>query len=519
MASTGRIYTRKSRHLGDPDDPSLMAHHLALLQRLAAERGIEIVQVIEEIGGGETIVQRPHFQSLILAYEQGRFRDEALLVVEFSRLTRGDQAEVGRVMRALTRANIRLITPAGDYDLKEADHEFLLGLLSLVSRNELQRYRQRVKVKLDEMTREGKLVGGMVPYGYRWDFQTKKPVPDPERFPVLQAWCKEILTDSSATLAARYGVPFDLICRTLRNPTICGYPARRWEPHQGRKAWRSRTMRLPRSEWTWPETIGDYEAACSRAEWDAIQAALDARLISRSATWTTDGWCRRVLQFHSSPEVGDPLPGAVGLSWRSRPARYSTYLLRQRGADGEYRSGPFIPRATVHAAATEALRQLFREPAPLIVRARAFEAQQAAEKARGQSDHEAAILKLAEKRRLLDTVSLAELTATDPEHQDSLRRHRESLTTEIRALSRRAPARPQEPVPLSAAVLQSLAPAFEEQWAATSDAEKALLVGAFLESIHVYVDSYRGRRKSVRVVIGWDYQPWTGKEPVRIEMR
>lgn len=513
--ATGRIYTRKSRHLGDPEDPSLLAHHVAALRRLAAEQGIDLVEVIEEIGSGETIDQRPCFRDLILAYEQGRYRDEALLVVAVDRLCRGDGREMGRVRDALARARILLVTPGRTYDLQQPDDDLLHGFVQLLARHELARYKQRVKVKLDQMTREGKCVGGMVPFGYIWDFREKKPLPDPDRFPILQSWCREILMESSSVLSRRYGISFDRICATLRNPTICGYPARRWEPHNGRRPWKSRTFRLPRSEWMWPERQGDYTPACTLEEWQAIQAVLDARTMSRSATWHTDGWCRRLLVFHGTPD-GPPLPGSVGLSWRSYPTHYPTYLLRQRGDQGQFKAGPFISRETVHAATTTALRQLFERPERLLTTLHAYQVQQEARNASRGDSATSAALSVERLRASLSRLVAMEVAATDPEHLRALAEQREAIQKQLAAL-RSQPAPVAVPAfALPQALLMAMAGGFDAVWGTTADAEKAVVATGLLSALHVWVDSYRGRRQSRREVIGWDYHERAGGEEIRL---
>lgn len=503
----GRIYTRKSRHLGDPDDPALMAHHLTLLQRLAAERGIEIVETITEIGSGESIEQRPAFRDLLQAYEQGRYRDEVLLVVAVDRLCRGDGREMGRVHDALVQSHIGLVTPDRTYDLHKPDDDLIHGFTQLLARHELQRYKQRVKIKRDHMTREGRCVVPTAPYGYQWDHEKKEPRPDPERFPILQAWCREVLTDSTRVIGERYGVLMSLVATTLRNPVICGYPARRCRTEAGRQK-----RRLRREEWTWPERPGAYEAACTPAQWQAIQEVLDARTASRSATWHTDGWCRKRITFHDAEGV---LEGTVGLGARTRQGRPPdlSYELRQ----GQHRLA-WIPREAVHSAATEALARLFADPERLYRFMAVEQERQTLENALTDAGRVEAESRIATARRSLDRLTRAEVETDDPEHRDSLRRGREAVTRELAALKRQlTPAASRGPGPaLDQPSLEALAGVFDVAWPRTPDAEKAVLVRELLATIHVRVISSKGVRHAVREVIGWEYVGWLELEPVRL---
>lgn len=523
----GRIYTRKSRALGDPDDPELMAHHKSALLRLAAARGITVApeDVISEVGSGETIAARPGFAALLAEYEAGLPGQEALFVTEVERLSRGSMVETGRVMEALSRAGVLLITPGRDYNLANADDELWYGLTAALGRRELNKYKERKRAKLDELTLAGRCLSGIPPFGYVWDPKLKQPVPDPATFPVLQAWCREILTDSTRVLAARHDTSVRLVCATLRNPIICGYPARRTALHNGRKNWAAREMRLPREEWTWPERPGDYEPACSLAEWQAIQAVLDARTCSRSATWTTDGWCRALVRFHAAPIVGEPLPGWVGLSARhyKNHAPTPTYQLRQRDATASrsIRSLCFVPRALVHTAATDAFRRLLLRPARFAEKWAGWQAAWALRASQPRQREEEITARLAAARREIDGIVVREGKAEDPEHRASLGRYREALQREIATLKREAgqlalAAEPPSTLPVDPAKFALLFGRFDQGWEASTDSDKALYANLLLTGIHVYVYSYQSCKVAVREVIGWDYADWLGEEPVRL---
>lgn len=504
----GRLYLRKSRALGDADDPQLLAHQRQALLRLAAVKGIVVdpSDVVEEVGSGDRIETRPRFAALLAEYESGRITGpEALLVTEMERLTRGSLADVGRVLDALVAARVRLVTLSREYDLTDPDDELWYGLTAGFGRRELGKFKQRVQLRFDQLLRDGRHRNGCVPYGYRWDYEHKRPVPHPDEFPVLQSWCRRILNESTRRIAADHGVRGNRVRAIMRNPMICGYPVRRFAPDNPLSP-QSGYHLLPQADWIWPEKPGEYPAACTRAEWEEIQKVLDRRMASRSATWATDGWSRSVLRFHAEPTLGDPISGYVRLSQRygTKPV-YRFYLAE--GGELE------IARVVVHEIATEALAQLFADPDRLA--AAWANAQQPAQ----NDDRTSAIqADLLAQRTLLDRIALAEVAANDPEHQASLTRNREAIQVEIKRLQRELHAvRTPPPVTLPVEKIQDMAGHFADIWAITPDSERRHLVEGCLTAIHFHVKHRPGRHQSLRLCLGWDYQPWIDMPPVRCE--
>src|SRR5438132_12707662 len=125
-------YTRRSRHLGDPDDPNLLCAHLAALQRLAAADGVCIPprNIRTEIGSGESISGRPVFAELLREWEALPANAEGIVyVVEPSRLSRGSNAERGRILDALIRAKLLVISPERRYDPSSPNDELTWSLV------------------------------------------------------------------------------------------------------------------------------------------------------------------------------------------------------------------------------------------------------------------------------------------------------------------------------------------------------------------------------------------------------
>jgi DNA invertase Pin-like site-specific DNA recombinase len=493
------MYLRRSRHLGDPDDPELLAHHRAALLRLAEADGITIPPefIIQEVGSGETIAARPKFQQKVTEWETGQAAARVLYVTELERLSRGSLLEVGRVMEALRLAGVRVRTPARWYDLSAGDDEFFYALGAILGHRELQKYRERVELKRVEQVRQGLIRTGQPPFGYYWDRnipgERGRLRPDPEKFPLLQLLCREVLTTSLYRLAQIYDIPCSVLHWTLRNPAIAGWPARRYRADLPA---RNTNRPRPRSEWVWPLQAGDYPAACTRAEWEQIQAVLDERYKLKGKTgYDENGWAKDVVQFGACP-------GPVRLGSRAR-VRY-TY---ERSDDSGYRY--YIEREAVHQAAYAALLTAFQSPETIA--AAVETARSPPEACTGPTDTLTG--ELTRLREKLDLLNEERLDLADLEQQASNARVREKLRQEIRraeaALQREQQA---AAVPADLTALLPLLPAlqagFPAVWAVLTGPEKRALLNAVVARLPVVIEPTPGERAWRREVLAPVYQEW-----------
>lgn len=182
-------YLRKSR----TDDPLLtieevLARHEARLDEWV-ERNVEDGPVPEEnryreVGSGETISSRMRIQELLRRVESPKVK--AVLVVETSRLSRGDLEDIGYLVKILRYTNTLVITlDRGAYDLNDdRDRDDF--------ENELQKgtsfleYTKKIlNAGKHQSVRAGNLIGP-APYGYKKievkeqgrSYFTMEPVPE-----------------------------------------------------------------------------------------------------------------------------------------------------------------------------------------------------------------------------------------------------------------------------------------------------------------------------------------------------
>lgn len=454
--------------------------------------------ILEEVVSGETIEKRPLFQQELAEWEAGRPRAAVLYVVEISRLSRGSLAQAARIMEALRKARVRIRTPHRWYDLNAGDDNFTYGLLALLSHRENEVYKERVELKRVEQVRTGQLLTGKPPWGFSWDRnvpgQRGRLVPHPERFPKLQAICREVLTQSLHRLSLVYGVPVSVLAVTLRNPTIAGWPARRHIAGHPQQPPRELSAPLPRAAWVWPEQPGTYPAACTLAEWEAIQVVLDQRWCLKGKTgFDAEGWARDVIRFNE-----DPTP--------ARLASARGFLLYERGGGRAHEL--LVARAVVHSTVYETLRQVFSTPAVLMHALAAREEREPADDGTA-----AAAAGLSRLRAALDRATEDQLGMEDTEARASLARVRQKLLTDIRhvqaELTRLQHARPAPALAaLPEAVLSALGQAFPSAWPQLTGEEKRQLVNTLIACVPVRVWLPEGKVRHRREVGEPVLQAW-----------
>jgi DNA invertase Pin-like site-specific DNA recombinase len=346
----GYLLLRKSRRKEEQNDPEALEKHRGALLRLAEQDGVSIPpeHIIAEVKSGESLAGRPAFSAWLHRISKHPPAYGGLLYsVDVDRISRGVASERGYIQEALLAAGIKVRTPAGLTDLANPEETLLYELRGSLSRLELQKYKQRVTAARNEMTRTGKLCTGRPAWGYDWDKNQQQPVPDSQRFPILQALCREIFDTSALALSQRYGLSHTTVWKALSNPMICGYPCRRYRTTTTRSGER-RPVLLPREQWVWPEQPGTYPVACSRDEWEAIQIVLQQRWsLAGKSGFDAEGWCRDVLLFRGYSE-------RPRLSGRYQHAGRTllTYALDRKVTNGNI----YIRRDVVHRAVETALR-------------------------------------------------------------------------------------------------------------------------------------------------------------------
>ncbi len=180
------MYLRKSRQ----DDPNetveeVLQKHETRLQEFALKTlgyKIEEKNIYREIVSGETIDDRPKIKEIFRRLEQEDVT--GVLVVNCSRLSRGDLVDCGTVIRCFLYTNTLIITdvktfdPKDKFDRRMLEHELTSGNFYL---EEAKTYMSTGRT---ESAKRGNFVGSIAPFGY-------------ERVKIEKSWTLKINEDQA----------------------------------------------------------------------------------------------------------------------------------------------------------------------------------------------------------------------------------------------------------------------------------------------------------------------------------
>lgn len=514
------VYLRKSRDKAELADPDLLHKHRRELLRLADARGhrIEPELIFEEKGSGDLLRSRPECQRLLEVIGQRRRGAGGYLwTTEVSRLTRGSLSDRARVYEVLARPAVIHCTRDRDYDLLKSTDLYYWETETAHARRELGVYRERVAAALLDMTFAARIPSGRPPYGWWWDRNAKNRDgsrgairTQPAEFVVVQALCRDAPCLTTRQLATKYGLPQSKVHDLLRNPFICGWPARRHfqdERHRrdNGEPWAVATVMAPRAAWIEAKHAGDYEPACTRGEWEAIQAILDTRRTTRCHTAEGNAWCRDVVRF-----VGFDRHAALSSIYTS-PGQYRP-AYRLSGPEGKR---IYIDRDSVHQAAERVILAALADTARLAAAIEGYQRSRSEPRERTATDALAVEVTTLERR--LDALLDQELDAAerrDMEELGSVRRKREEYRRRLTSVRQQvaALAHAQAPDSETDAMLAALpdfdAVAWREVWEEIGDQERSLVVRGFIEQVTCRVERVEGRWAWYREVEEVRLKPW-----------
>ena len=162
------IYLRKSRQ----DDPNetveqVLAKHEAQLQEFAVrEFGAKIPEgnIYREIVSGESIQDREEIKKVLARIEDPNIK--GVIVIEPSRLSRGDLLDCGRLINDLRYTKTVVATPYMTYDLEnKMERKFFQDEL-LRGRDYLEYTKEILTRGRVASVRRGNFIGRIPPYGY-----------------------------------------------------------------------------------------------------------------------------------------------------------------------------------------------------------------------------------------------------------------------------------------------------------------------------------------------------------------
>lgn len=175
------IYLRKSRadNPNETIEETLARHEEELQEYAERELGGRIPEgcIFREVVSGETIEERPTVQEVLALIENPSVK--AVLVVEPSRLSRGDLSDCGRIVSSFRYTNTLVMTPRMTYNLtnkmerKFFEQELMRGNDFLEYTKEIL-YNGRIR-----SVKAGAYIGNIAPYGYNKCMKGDNPSLEP----------------------------------------------------------------------------------------------------------------------------------------------------------------------------------------------------------------------------------------------------------------------------------------------------------------------------------------------------
>ncbi|MGK0465088.1 recombinase family protein [Clostridium sp.] len=159
------IYLRKSRG----DESTDLEKHRSILVELCKKHNWKYVQY-EEIKSGDSLALRPEINRLLNDVRGGLY--DAVVIVDFDRLSRGDSGDQDTIKKALQKNGTLIVTPNNIYNLNNDDDEFRVDIEGLFARQEYKKIKRRMQQGKKIGARQGDWTNGPPPYPYQ--YQTGK---------------------------------------------------------------------------------------------------------------------------------------------------------------------------------------------------------------------------------------------------------------------------------------------------------------------------------------------------------
>lgn len=161
------IYIRKSRAESMED---LEKHRMVLID-LCKRNNFKYVEYTE-VGTSDSIDLRPKICKLLKEVEEGVY--DAVCVVEYDRLGRGDLGEQDRLKKAFQKSNTLIITPDKIYDLNDDIDDTYADLKGFFARQEYKMITKRLRQGKKIGARRGQWTNGIPPFPYVYQCYKEK---------------------------------------------------------------------------------------------------------------------------------------------------------------------------------------------------------------------------------------------------------------------------------------------------------------------------------------------------------
>ncbi|KNE19655.1 recombinase family protein [Virgibacillus pantothenticus] len=304
------LYLRKSRGEGEQD----LENHRYMLVNMCKENNWRYLEY-KEIASSETIEYRPEFKKLLKDVQEGLF--DAVLVVDYQRLGRGEIEDQGLIKRVFKDSRTYIVTPEKIYNLVDDTDDLLVDVSGLLARQEFKSIKRNLQRGKKIGAKLGRWTNGTPPFPYRYEASIKNIVVDEEKNKIYQEMKNMILNEhpcyevcwylnNRGVKSPRGGIWHEnTVRRIMLDETHLGKKITNKTEGSAHKNKKTKPLRqLPREEWDIVEN--SHEAVKTQEEHEQILTIFSKRKIvphrSRSGTYILSGIvycskCGKSMQF------------------------------------------------------------------------------------------------------------------------------------------------------------------------------------------------------------------------------
>ena len=200
---------RKSRDDTGGEEDVLLKHETAITDLVRKNNWRYVIY--REIGSSDSIDFRPEFKRLLKDIENDFY--DAVVVMDYDRLSRGDKEDRARVEKILQQSNTLVVTPQRVYDLNDEDQELITDIEGVFARYEYRMIKKRFQRGKKIGARLGHWTNGPAPFPYVYNSEARSLHIDPEKLDVYNFIKQRILTGSTCS-----GVCWELNRRGIPSP-------------------------------------------------------------------------------------------------------------------------------------------------------------------------------------------------------------------------------------------------------------------------------------------------------------
>lgn len=189
------LYLRKSRAESFED----LEKHRLVLTDLCKKHNFKYVEYME-VGTSDSIDMRPQMAKLLKEVEDCVY--DAVCVVEYDRLSRGDMGDQDRIIKVFKKSETLIITPEKFYDLNNDIDDEMVEFKGFLARREYKMITKRLRQGKKIGARQGQWTNGIPPFPYvyqryRDKFNEKGLVVDDERIVIYREMIKLALNGTT----------------------------------------------------------------------------------------------------------------------------------------------------------------------------------------------------------------------------------------------------------------------------------------------------------------------------------